>query len=379
MSFGTGFLRYPELFPARHSGEPWGDAQVAIQFAGNVYHCHGLSATQATAIRERFAGLCLPPDAVPDTALDLRIFRASVADFVDDGRIWAFDFDLDYAPAAIRFAGFRFLGRLDWTPRLRAGLLNSEGAIDLAGVEPPRPCGRPSLAKEGNSLILEPLSPPFQGGVARSAGVVESADRPISVEFNGPARLRAALWTPEDQRLVSHAILENFLRAVVAYHLLEQGGVLLHSAAAADDHGAYLFFGPSGAGKSTISRLNHAAGRAVLSDDMNALRLTPDGVVVERLPFAGDFGQQGGGVAGAYPARALCRLHKGLEPALQPLSPAAAVAALLGCAPFVNQNPYRRDELIDRLLALNARLPVQALTFARDDRFWNLLGKTAHD
>ncbi len=302
MSFGASFLRHPDLFPARHSGEPWGDERVAIHFAGNVYVWDGLSATQAAAVRERFGPPCPPPAETPAAALEIRVFRASVEDFVDDGRIWAFDFDLDYAPDAIRFAGFRFLGRLDWTPRLRA-----------------------------------------------------------------------ALWTPEDSRLVSHAILENFLRAVVGYHLLEQGGVLLHSAAVADASGAYLFFGPSGAGKSTISRLNHAAGRMVLSDDMNALRLTPEGVVVERLPFAGDFGQKGGGAVGSYPARALCRLHKGPEPVLRPLSPAAAVAALLGCAPFVNQNPYWQDKLIERLQALNARLPVRALTFALDDRFWDLL------
>ena len=61
------------------------------------------------------------------------------------------------------------------------------------------------------------------------------------------------------------------------------------------------------------------------------------------------------------------------DPALQVLRPAAAVAALLGCAPFINRNPYRRDPLLDQLQALNARLPVRALTFARDDRFWGLL------
>jgi hypothetical protein len=111
----------------------------------------------------------------------------------------------------------------------------------------------------------------------------------------------------------------------------------------------------------------------VLSDDMNALRVTAEGVWVEKLPFAGDFGQTAGGADGAYPVRALCRLHKGADPALQVLRPAAAVAALLGCAPFVNRNPYRRDQLFDQLQALNVRLPVRTLTFARDDRFWALL------
>lgn len=302
MSFGESFLNNPDLFPARQSGEPWGDERLKIRFAGNVYTWSGLSGTQASAARERFGELCLPPDDELPATLEIKVFRAAAEGFFDNGRIWSFDPDLDYTPDAVRMAGFHVMGRLDWIPGLRA-----------------------------------------------------------------------ALWTSEDRRLVSHAILENFFRILVAYHLLEQGGLLLHSAAVVNDGGAYLFFGPSGAGKSTISRLSFAAGHAVLSDDMNALRFGEDGVSVEKLPFAGDFGQTADGADGAYPLRALSRLAKGPDPALLDLRPAAAVAALLGCAPFINLNPYRRDELIDRLQALIARLPARALVFALDDRFWTLL------
>jgi len=35
-------------------------------------------------------------------------------------------------------------------------------------------------------------------------------------------QLRAALWTSEESRLVSHSIFENVLRVVVAYHALER-------------------------------------------------------------------------------------------------------------------------------------------------------------
>ena len=303
MSFGESFLNYPDLFPARSSGEPWGDERVMIRFAGNVYAWVGLSAIQATTARQRFGELCLPPDEESPAAVEIQVFRATAEDFFDNERVWSFEFDLDYAPDAVSIAGFHFMARLDWMPGLRA-----------------------------------------------------------------------ALWTSEDSRLVSHSIFENFFRVVVAYHLFEQGGVLLHSSAAVvngDD--AYVFFGPSGAGKSTISYLSFAAGHAVLSDDMNALRVTSAAVMVEKLPFAGDFGQTVGGADGSYPVRALCRLEKGPDPTLQILRPAAAVAALLGCAPFINRNPYRRDQLFDQLQVLNARLPVRMLTFARDDRFWALL------
>ena len=185
--------------------------------------------------------------------------------------------------------------------------------------------------------------------------------------------LQAAVWTSEDRLMVANAIFENVLRVIAAYRLLDAGGVLLHSAALADDRGAHVFFGASGAGKSTISRLGHATGRAVLSDDMNALRVTPDAVMVEHLPFAGDFGHGRIATAGSYPVRSLCSLEKGPDPELKPMASAPAIAALLGCASFVNRNPYRFDELVAKLEALNARLPVQVLTFTPDNRCWELL------
>lgn len=302
MAFGASFLRHPDLFPARLSGEPWGSDRVVIRLAGSDYVCDGLSATQAGAIRERFGALCSRSAVPARPAVEVSVFRAAEADFVDDGRTWEFDFELDYAPAAVRLAGFHFMGRLDMAPMLRA-----------------------------------------------------------------------ALWTSEDGRMISNAIFENVLRVVVSYDLLGQGGVLLHSAAVADGSGAHVFFGPSGAGKTTVSRLGIATNRSVLSDDMNALRVTPQGVVVEKLPFAGDIGQTQDTAEGSYRVRNLCRLEKGEVPALRAMREAPAVAALLECAPFVNRNPYRYDELVARLQALNDRLPVRVLTFAPDDRFWELL------
>lgn len=302
MSFGEEFLYFPDLFPARPSGEPWGDEQVTLQFAGHIYTCTGLSTIQALALRQRFNGFFLLPKETLCSGVDIQIFRASSDDFNDRERLWSFDFEFDYAPDAMRIAGFHCMGRLDWTPRMRA-----------------------------------------------------------------------SLWTSEDVRLVSHAIFENFFRMVVAYHLFERGGLLLHSAAVVNNEKAYIFFGPSGAGKSTISRLSAASGYAVLSDDMNALRVTSTGITVEQLPFAGDFGQTGNGIAGAYPLRTLCRLYKGSEPTLQTLRPATGVAELLGCVPFINRNPYHRDSLIERLQNLYAKIPVRALTFALDNRFWSLL------
>jgi hypothetical protein len=306
MTFGESYLAEPDLFPARQSGEPWGAERIVIHFAGNAYVCDGLSPTQAQGLRAKFGRLADVAADATRPVVEIRIFRVAPEDFVVDEREWEFDFDLDYAPAALGVAGFHMMARLDWLPQLSA-----------------------------------------------------------------------ALWTSEDGVLVERGIFENLLRIVVAYHMLEQRGVLLHSAAVADDRGAHVFFGPSGAGKSTISRLGVDSRRTVLSDDMNALRIDGDRVVVEKLPFAGDFGPSPDTAEGFVPVLDLYRLEKGPAPAMRPLRPASAIAALIECSPFVNRNPFRCEELIQNLERLHARLPVRVLTFAPDESAWECVDASA--
>ena len=302
MSFGTEFLAQPDLFPARPSGEPWGDETVIVVIAGCAYACTGMSAIQAERVRVRFAGLCTDSPDPSRPSVTSRLFRAAIEDFVDDFGRRRFEFDLDYRADSVRIAGYRVMGRIDWRPGLEA-----------------------------------------------------------------------SLWTSEDDGIVASSIFENFLRMVVAYHLLEIGGLLLHSSAVVDARGAHVFFGRSGAGKTTISRLGLAAGHRVLSDDMNALRVTDEAVLVTKLPFAGELGLMDPTNAESQPVRTLNALEKGDPPSARMLPPAAAVAALIGCASFLNRDPHRYEQLIDTLQRLHRRIPVQRLTFARDERVWALL------
>ena len=86
MAFGESFLRIPDLFPARQSGESWGSNQVVIRFAGSDYICDGLSATQAAAVVERFGELCSASVATARDAVEISVFRAAEGDFFDNGR-----------------------------------------------------------------------------------------------------------------------------------------------------------------------------------------------------------------------------------------------------------------------------------------------------
>ncbi|MFL6233054.1 MAG: hypothetical protein ACJ76N_07965 [Thermoanaerobaculia bacterium] len=301
MSFGGGFLRHPDLFPARRSGEPWGDRAVALDVAGGPYLLSGLAAPQEEALRRRFGPLCGPAEA-GGTVTASAVFRAPAADFLPiDTRGWEYTLDLDPAPGALRVAGLHLMARLDWTPA-------------LAG----------------------------------------------------------ALWTPRTEGEEWASVCENYLRMLTAYRLLEQGGALLHSAGVSDGEVAWLLLGPSGAGKTTASRLCLAGGATVLSDDLNAVLFAGGEARLRKLPFTGDLGERAGGPE-SVPLRAVLRLAQGEVEGLRPLSPAAALAALVAASPFVNRDPWRREALLAVLERLARSVPAWEVTFSREGGLWGML------
>ncbi|HZF11396.1 MAG TPA: hypothetical protein VFE33_21610 [Thermoanaerobaculia bacterium] len=305
MSFGARFLAFPDLFPARRAGEPWGDRGVALDLPGGPYLVSGLSVRQEAAAHERFGALCSAAWGSAPAGIQSRLFTAPAADFLPlDTRGWEYAMDFDHDERSVRLAGLHLMARLDWAPAL--------------------------------------------GG---------------------------ALWTSEERELFP-GIFENLLRVLVAYRLVELGGAVLHSAGVTDGDGAFLFLGPSGAGKTTLSRLSEAAGRTVLSDDLNALLPGPGPgrAQVVKLPFTGDLGERREG-SPPRPLRGLLQLAKGPEDALQPLSSGAALALLFTCSPFVNADPLRRERLLDILAGLAAAAPARVLTFSLAGDFWSILSK----
>lgn len=120
MSFGETFLRYPDLFPARRAGEPWGDRELILDLPGGPYRFSGLSPDQEEAALGRFGDLRLP--ATP-AAVESVVFRAPEGDFRPiDVRGWNYDMDLDAEPASVRLAGLDLMARFDWRPGLAGAL-----------------------------------------------------------------------------------------------------------------------------------------------------------------------------------------------------------------------------------------------------------------
>lgn len=132
MNFGEKFLRYPDLFPTRRSGEAWGGETVVIDFVGGPYLFAGLDPQQVAATRERFGELCRNPAPAAEETTEIspvstRLFRVGANEFIPfDQQGWNYTFDRDYGEHSIRLAGLNFLGRVAWDPGLVGSLYTSE-------------------------------------------------------------------------------------------------------------------------------------------------------------------------------------------------------------------------------------------------------------
>ncbi|MCZ6727759.1 MAG: hypothetical protein O7A98_10475 [Acidobacteria bacterium] len=184
--------------------------------------------------------------------------------------------------------------------------------------------------------------------------------------------LTAALWTPPEAGDGFLERFENCFRILVAYRLLELGGVVLHSSGVVSAGKAWVFFGHSGAGKTTIARRSLSTGRTVLSDDINALFIDDCVTYAAKMPFAGELGHTNERI-GPFPLAALNRIEHAATEWWRPLSTAQAVAALLSCAPFLNTDPYRLPRLMANLEALARGARTGALGFSLGGDIWATL------
>lgn len=209
--------------------------------------------------------------------------------------------------------------------------------------------------------------------VRRSGDGIEITgfDSVAHLSRGGPSPARAWLAVVKEDALPRTFVLENFLRILVAYRVLDQVGVLLHSVGVLHEGRAYLFSGRSNAGKTTLARKAAAAGARVLSDDIN-LVIPEDGTYrAHKVPFTGEFGRQAENLSGAgsFPLGGLALLEKAPILTAAPVTSAEAVAGLLVGCPFVNDDPEEFLALMDVLIRLVAETPIIRLGVARDDPF----------
>ena len=145
-------------------------------------------------------------------------------------------------------------------------------------------------------------------------------------------------------------------------------GMPLHAAGVVKDDRAYVFVGPSGSGKTTLAR--HSAPYTLLDDDLVFVRKVNGAFFAHSNPGWAR-SMPGMDEAKRFDLAGIYRLRHGRRPALTAL-PTAAVAAEILALP-----PGATAEVCEDLLAtcdeLAREVPCFELSFAPDDRFWELI------
>ncbi len=165
-------------------------------------------------------------------------------------------------------------------------------------------------------------------------------------------RVPSGPWEGEAPGLSEEDLENAYLCGLFYRALLGFDGMMLHASAVAYGGFAYLFSAPSGTGKST-----HTAGwvrllgkeAVILNDDKPALRVMPDGRFYAcGTPFSGTSPLNANL---CLPVGGICRLYRGEENSISPLSPAQALPLLY--EQTVNRLP---DRLSRSLLSLLDKL-----------------------
>jgi hypothetical protein len=168
--------------------------------------------------------------------------------------------------------------------------------------------------------------------------------------------------------------LSAICRAAMSQALSQEGGALIHAAAAIVDGRAILLVAPSEGGKTTLSGLLASAGAPILSDETIALRPLVGGGG-ERFNAYGTFFWSGPTlptVPGGWPLQAVAFLEKGPLGA-EPLPQAEALGR------FLREWHVASDtESVSRALRIATKIlesaPAHRLSFGLDDPPDRLIG-----
>ncbi len=164
--------------------------------------------------------------------------------------------------------------------------------------------------------------------------------------------------------------IDSVLRIIHTLILAREGGFLLHAASAVRNAHAFLFSGVSGAGKTTISRLS-PPDVTLLTDEISYVRRTQDGYCACGTPFAGELARVGENRSA--PIRALFLLAKGPENKIEPVRASEAARCLLRNILFFAEDAELVKLVFRAACEFVDRVPVQRLTFAPDQRVWDLI------
>jgi hypothetical protein len=161
----------------------------------------------------------------------------------------------------------------------------------------------------------------------------------------------------------------SFLRVICGLFLPRNGGLLVHASSVVSCGRAFLFPGKSGAGKTTLASL--AGTRAVLCDEISAVRRVGDDYLAMPTPFFGEMPRRPR--AEPAPLAFIGFPVKQATTAIVAVSRARALAEILHCAVAFNETVSGRSEVVDIGCALVEHVPAHEVQFNLHQDPWRML------
>lgn len=253
--------------------------------------------------------------------------------------------------------------------------------------------GLPILLRSESAHFLQMLQQRYRGFIApsssphfefdinlREAGLTTDPDADVQLQRQDDHWLLTrgdflAEWEPGVGRgrilqSPNPFSIDSVLRIIHTLILARQGGFLLHAASVVRNERAFLFAGVSGAGKTTISRLA-PPDATLLTDEISYIRHQSDGYRACGTPFTGELARAGQNVSA--PIATLFLLEKGPHHRVEPVDRGEALRSLLRNILFFAEDQELVKCVFQSAFEFVQSVPVQRLTFAPDQRVWDLI------
>jgi hypothetical protein len=241
----------------------------------------------------------------------------------------------------------------------------------VPGERPDESCDVTCLGPDAG-LEKARMAPGFHfervGEGARICGVDTDGTVAWRIEAAAGYGKMRAVWHPTRFEKVYSAspygLWQTFILMPLVLRLIPLEGIFMHGSAQVLDGAGILCTGPSGRGKSTISRLFHAAGVPVLSDEHPILRPVAGGgfrVYGSPWPSSGRFA-----LNASAPLKKIYFLEHGPANVIEPLTPQGALQRFIECALIPWMDPAFFDPFIRPMESLLRTVPAAVLRFVPD-------------
>ncbi len=166
-------------------------------------------------------------------------------------------------------------------------------------------------------------------------------------------------------------LLENFFRVLFAFLLVENNGVLLHSAGVDYNGSGIIFVGQSGSGKTTIASLLRDKA-TVYSDDIVAIRRDKNNYKLFSTPFRGEESLWLPEVRSVKLARVYIP-QKANKTFSIIAKKGEALSKIIANSPFIYGFKTGLTYLFDFLEELIKQVPIYKLYFEKDAPIWEVI------